>query len=137
MLNPVVPVAINKPEPTQMFEEIFVKTTCPLNKFVAETCVQAKCPVVADAVATPAAPLELEEAYPDVVTLPAPNCICTSDVPFVLTPLNITVMRFTHDGMLVKSIEVPEVEATAVPEISALLTPLITTVPVPAGIVAV
>jgi hypothetical protein len=25
-------------------------------------------------------------------------------------------MRFTHEGMLVKSIDVPDVEATAVPE---------------------
>jgi hypothetical protein len=58
-------------------------------------------------------------------------------VPFVLTPLNITVMRFTHDGKPVKSIAVPEVDATAVPETIALLTPLITTVPLPAGIVAV
>jgi hypothetical protein len=29
-------------------------------------------------------------------------------VPFVLTPLNITVIRFTHEGMPVKSTEVPE-----------------------------
>jgi hypothetical protein len=37
-------------------------------------------------------------------------------VPFVLTPLNITVIRLTHDGMPVKSIEVPEVDALAVSE---------------------
>lgn len=37
--------------------------------------------------------------------------------PFVLTPLNITVIRLTHDGMPVKSMLVPDVEATAVPEV--------------------
>jgi len=51
--------------------------------------------------------------------------------------LNITVIRRTHDGMLVKSIDVPDVEATAVPETIALLIPATTTLPVPAGIVAV
>ncbi len=31
--------------------------------------------------------------------------------PFVLTPFNITVIRFAHDGMPVKSILVPLVVA--------------------------
>jgi len=44
------------------------------------------------------------------------------DVPLVDTPLNITVMRFTHDGIEVKSIEVPDVDATAV--LSTLTDPL-------------
>ena len=57
-------------------------------------------------------------------------------MPFVLTWLNITVICLTHDGMLVKSIEVPEVLFCAVPETMLLLTPLTETVPVPAGIVA-
>jgi hypothetical protein len=35
--------------------------------------------------------------------------------PFVLTPLNITVTLFTQLGILVKSIAVPLVDATAVP----------------------
>jgi hypothetical protein len=35
-------------------------------------------------------------------------------VPFVETPLNITVIFLTQDGMLVKSIAVPDVVATAV-----------------------
>jgi hypothetical protein len=35
----------------------------------------------------------------------------------VLVPLNITVMRFTHDGMLVKSMLVPLVDATGVPDV--------------------
>jgi hypothetical protein len=41
----------------------------------------------------------------------------TGEVPLVLTPSNITVMRFTHDGIEVKSMLVPDVEATAVPEV--------------------
>ena len=52
--------------------------------------------------------------------------------PFVLTPLNITVIRLTHDGMPVKSNEVPEVDATAVPETSGymlVVTPLDVTGP--------
>ena len=36
-------------------------------------------------------------------------------MPFVLTPLNITVTRFAHAGMPVKSRLVPLVDACAVP----------------------
>lgn len=36
-------------------------------------------------------------------------------LPLVLTPLNNTVIRFTHDGIPVKSMLVPLVDATAVP----------------------
>ena len=42
-------------------------------------------------------------------------------MPLVLTPLNITVIRLTHDGIPVKSIEVPEVDAWAVLEVKMLL----------------
>lgn len=38
-------------------------------------------------------------------------------VPLMLTPLNMTATRFTHDGMLVKSIAVPLVVASAVPSV--------------------
>jgi hypothetical protein len=55
----------------------------------------------------------------------------------VLTPLNITVIRFTQEGIDVKSMLVPDVLALAVPDVIALLTPMTETVPVPAGIVAV
>jgi hypothetical protein len=44
-------------------------------------------------------------------------------VPVVLTPLNITVIRFTHDGIEVKSILVPLVDATAVPEVIPRIAP--------------
>ena len=63
---------------------------------------------------------EPADAYPVVVTEPAPSWIKMSEVPFVLTPLNITVMRLTQDGMLVKSMAVPEVDATDVPEVMTL-----------------
>jgi len=48
-------------------------------------------------------------------------------VPFSETPLNITVIRFTHDGMLVKSMLVPEVDATAVPLINGARVPVAAT----------
>jgi hypothetical protein len=48
-------------------------------------------------------------------------------VPFVLTPWNITVIRFTHEGMLVNSIDVPLVDATAVPEINGARVPVAAT----------
>jgi hypothetical protein len=38
------------------------------------------------------------------------------EVPVVETPLNVTVMRFTQDGMPVKLMAVPDVDACAVPE---------------------
>jgi len=49
---------------------------------------------------------------------PVPSWTIVLDVPFVDTPLNIRVMRFTHDGIPVKSMLVPYVDATAVPETS-------------------
>ena len=44
--------------------------------------------------------------------------------PLVETPANITVIRFTHDGIDVKSILVPLVDATAVPETNGLNVPI-------------
>jgi hypothetical protein len=55
------------------------------------------------------------------------------EVPFVLTPLNITVTRRTHDGMPVRSIAVP-VALTAVPEVSGYMTPPLAVI-VPANVV--
>tara|TARA_R110000822_G_scaffold307423_1_gene434477 strand:- start:492 stop:800 length:309 start_codon:yes stop_codon:yes gene_type:complete len=56
--------------------------------------------------------------YP-LVSMPpeSPVCKITSEVPFVLTSLNITVIRFTQEGMLVKSMLVPDVDGTRVPEV--------------------
>ena len=58
-------------------------------------------------------------------------------VPERDTPEYITVMRFTHDGMPVNSIAVPDVDAVIVPETMLELRPLTATVPVPAGRVSV
>ena len=55
----------------------------------------------------------------------------------MLIPLNSTVTRRTQDGMPVKSMLVPEVDATAVPDTMLELRPLTATVPVPAGKVSV
>lgn len=45
-------------------------------------------------------------------------------MPFVDTPDNITVMRFTHEGKPVKSIDVPDVDATAVASVFIELVPV-------------
>ena len=59
------------------------------------------------------------------------------DEPLKLTLLSITVIRFTQDGMPVKSIDVPEVDATAVPLTILEFNPLTVTVPDPLGNVIV
>jgi hypothetical protein len=46
--------------------------------------------------------------------------------PLVLKPLNITVIRFTHDGMLVKSTLVLEA-VTAVPDTIGASVPVVAT----------
>ena len=53
--------------------------------------------------------------YPVAVIEPEPILNSITLVPFVLTPLSMMVIRFTQDGMLVKSMLVPLVDATAVP----------------------
>ena len=52
--------------------------------------------------------------YPDVKTEPEPICICGEFVPLVLTPVSVTVILLIQLGNPVKSIEVPDVDATAV-----------------------
>ena len=76
-----------------------IRTKKPLLKAVV--------PVVPPVVTVSAVP-----RYPDVTNPPlVPNCKVTSLVPFVETPLNINVMRVTHEGTPVKSMLVPEVDA--------------------------
>jgi hypothetical protein len=56
----------------------------------------------------------------------------------VLISLNITVIRFTHDGIPVKSMLVPDVLATAVPEVIPSTAPeLIVTLAEPSIIVLI
>jgi hypothetical protein len=71
-----------------------------------------------------------EPRYP-VASMPDDVPILTSMmlVPLVLTPLNITVTRFTQLGIPVKSIDVPLVEATAVPDLMMLLGAAMVVVP--------
>jgi hypothetical protein len=48
------------------------------------------------------------DTYPVIATLPAPNLTNNWLDPFVLTPLNITVIRFTQLGIPVKSTAFPD-----------------------------
>jgi len=64
------------------------------------------------------------ETYPVLIIPPLlPPCIKSGFVPLVLTPANITVIRLTQLGMLVKSMLVPLVDATAVPEVMPRIAP--------------
>jgi hypothetical protein len=67
--------------------------------------------------------------YPVAITDPLPTCISKLLDPFVLTPLNITVIFFTQLGIPVKSIAVPLVEATEVPDLMMLLGAVMVVVP--------
>jgi hypothetical protein len=79
--------------------------------------------------------------YPEVVgEPPVPICIRSDDVPLKETPLHTKVARLTPAGIPVKSIEVPDVVATAVPRVIAVLVvdgtnvvAVVITVPVSSG----
>ena len=60
------------------------------------------------------------ETYPDVEIEPDPICTILILVPFVLTPFIITVILLTQLGILVKSMDVPDVDACAVADVSTL-----------------
>jgi hypothetical protein len=58
------------------------------------------------------------DAYEVVSTPPeSPSCISFAEVPFVETPLNETTICFVPAGIPVKSMLVPDVEATGVPRV--------------------
>jgi hypothetical protein len=64
------------------------------------------------------------ELYPeDTIPPEVPSRIKKELVPLALTPLNITVIRLIQDGIPVKSMLVPLVEATAVPATMFVDTP--------------
>jgi len=73
---------------------VFTPGVVIIKPAVAETV-----PIAGVAFITP--PLD---RYPDVVKVVDPSCNINGDVPVVLTPLRIIVIRFTQLGMLVKSI---------------------------------
>jgi len=66
-----------------------------------------------------------------VFSTPPASPICNKGKlePFVLTALSITVIRLAHDGIPVKSMLVPLVDATALPDTK----PPMTGVPVTLG----
>ena len=66
-------------------------------------------------------PPPAEAEYPEVVGLPEPICTIGIEELFTLVPLKQTVILLTQLGIPVKSIEVPDVLATAVPLVITLL----------------
>ena len=132
----------NPPTQVQALDPKRVKTTEPEKVLAAAFEYIRIKPVVAVAprvvLLVVVTTVEIAE-YP-VVSAPeeVPSCICGSEVPLVETPLNITVIRFTQDGMLVKSMLVPLVLATAVPEVIPSTAPeLIVTLAEPSIIVLI
>lgn len=111
-----------EPEQAQVFPPRLLIVIAPCAIAVENHCAvltPMPNPVLKFDVATPPAVVVFAPRYPLVVMLPAPIWICGGEVPLVETPLNITVTRFAHEGMPVKSMDVPEVEATAVPSVRA------------------
>ena len=127
----VVPVV---PCSTQELFWSFVITAAPTHTYVATFVADTKNP--ADIAVLIVFADQAVPAYP-LVSMPplSPSWIWMLLVLFVLTPSNITVMRLTHDGMPVKSIEVPLVDATAVARVREV--PKVATVPVLSGNVRV
>jgi len=106
------------PEQVQIFPFKFVKTTEP--EYVSDavlTCAVTNPVVEVSALATLAVALPPTIAlYPVAsATPPVPSLISIMLEPFVLTTFNIIVIFFTQDGIPVKSMLVPDVDATAVP----------------------
>ena len=127
-------------EKFHVFPVTFSKTMFPNLTAAAAPEASTSNPVVdvAAFVALAAATAVPQDEYPDVVKEPEPIWTWILLVPLVDTPLNITVIRLTHDGMPVKSIDVPDVDATAVPlttgaRVSVTATSVCVLVPATAG----
>jgi hypothetical protein len=105
------------PEDTHVLVEglIPTKTTEPDTVEVPARAAVRTNPIVDPAFAS--LKLLAPESYPVVSTDPEPICSKQLLDPFVLTPLNITVILFAQLGIPVKSIAVPLVEAVAVPDV--------------------
>ncbi len=99
------------PDATQVFPVTFEMTIAPESTSTAAILYKPN-PVVTFNEDSPEEKILVPLRYPVVVYVvePVPNWICLMDVPDVLTPLSITVMRFTSAEMPVKSITVPLVE---------------------------
>jgi hypothetical protein len=108
----------------QALPVIFVIVAIPLKPSAAKTEDETINPVVKAVLVPPC--VVAEPKYPLVTYVgvaPYPNWTSKLLVPLVLIPENITVTRFTYDGMLVKSMLVPDVDATAVAEVSPSIAP--------------
>jgi len=124
VFNIVTPLDVEK---HQMFPEMGVKTACPQNIYVATFTPANKNPF--ECAVLLVLPVHVQPLYPVVKAEPDPICTIGILVPFVLTPLNITVILFTQLGIPVKSIEVPDVLATAVPLVITELAIVVITAP--------
>ena len=106
------------PDAVHMFPDKFIMVMLPLTEAAAVELYKPK-PVVKVADETDDAPnLAPPPTYPDVAYVgvaPVPNCTRILEAALKLTVFNITVIFFTHAGKDVKSIDVPDVLATAVP----------------------
>ena len=106
-------VLFKTPEVTHEFDDIVHIGITPVKTDAATPTAFKINPAVLD-VSPVLLPAPL--TYPVTTTPPeVPSCIKKGLVALPLTPLNITVIRFTQDGIPVKSMLVPDVLATAVP----------------------
>ena len=122
------------PAATQVFPVTILITTVPWTTAAADPVLTPK--PVENNVAVNAGPSVDDPKYPLVVKLVEPIWIKRLFVPFVLTPLKITVTRFTQDGMPVKSSDVL-VADLEVSEVITLLAIDDTEAPVITGLVSV
>jgi len=123
------------PAATQVFPVTILITTVPWTTAAADPVLIPK-PLVNNVAVNPGPSVD-DPKYPLVVKLVEPIWTKRLLVPLVLTPLNIIVMRFTQDGMPVKSMLVPLVLACEVPEVITLLAIDDTEAPVITGLVSV
>jgi hypothetical protein len=104
---------------THVFPVIFVIVIAPCLTAAAFAARSIPKPAVLRVTDTAfgSARLALPPKYPLVTIEPSPTCTNMMLVPFVLTPWNIIVIRFTQLGIPVKSMLVPLVDATEVPKV--------------------
>lgn len=104
MLENSVAEPPNKPEADQVFPVMLQKIIFPLNKQAAVELLKLN-PAVNVAPAIDETPARLPPPLYPVISIPPESPIWAKklDVPDKDTPSNITVIRFTYEGMLKKS----------------------------------
>jgi hypothetical protein len=118
-----------EPEATHVLPDIFVSVKEPLIVSAAAVRFAIKTSVILAVAVAAFAPLVRPKPpeYPVASKLPDPMRTPIFEAVVVrLTPDNITVIRFTHDGMPVKSTLVPDA-VTAVPDTIGANTPVSST----------